>query len=107
MSPVSEVFYSNLAADPDLAELVDLFISELPERLHRLQTALEDANLADLARFAHQLKGAGGSYGFPQLTPAAAELEQLAKQAADEIELRGALDELVTVAVQLRPGVPA
>ena len=102
----TEVYYSQLAADPDLAELVDLFIDELPERLRQLHAALEQGNRHDLARFSHQLKGAGGSYGFPQLTPAAAELELLAKQAADEPTLRRALHELVAVAGQLRAGLP-
>lgn len=103
----TEVYHSPLAADPDLAELVDLFIAELPERLGQLQSALEQGNRHDVARFSHQLKGAGGSYGFPQLTPAAAELELLAKQAADEAALRSALHDLVAVAGQLRAGLPS
>jgi HPt (histidine-containing phosphotransfer) domain-containing protein len=106
MLALNEVYYSNLSADPDLAELVDLFIAELPERLVQLNCALEAGNLVDLARFAHQLKGAGGSYGFPQLTPVAANLERLAKQAADEMSLRNALDELIGVTSQLRAGLP-
>ena len=103
----SELCYSSLAADPDLAELVELFIGELPDRLVQLNRVLEMGNLTDLARFAHQLKGAGGSYGFPQLTPVAAQLERLAKQAANEDSLRIALDQLIAVTSQLRAGLPA
>lgn len=102
----NEVHYSVLSADPDLAELVDLFIAELPERLAQLHHLLEAGNLVDLARFAHQLKGAGGSYGFPQVTPVAADLERLARQAADEILLRNALNELIALTRQLRAGLP-
>jgi HPt (histidine-containing phosphotransfer) domain-containing protein len=106
MSTVTEVYYSPLATDPDLAELVELFVQELPERLAQLQLAFETGNLAELARFAHQLKGAGGSYGFPQLTPIAARLEMMAKQGADDAALRAALDHLIALTRRLRAGVP-
>lgn len=104
MSVTTNVYYSSLAADPDLAELVDLFVAELPERLAALHSALETSRIADVARFAHQLKGAGGSYGFPQLTPVAARLEMLAKQSAPETLLCDALNDLVAVAGRVRSG---
>lgn len=105
-SVVVECYYSTLSSDEDLVELVQLFIDELPSRLVQLQQALEDGRWNELARFAHQLKGAGGSYGFPQLTPVAARLEQLAQQGADETLLRAALDDLIDTTGKLRAGTP-
>jgi HPt (histidine-containing phosphotransfer) domain-containing protein len=106
MTTVLDGYYSALCHDADLGELVDLFVAEVPDRLAQLQSALENRNWPELARFAHQWKGAGGSYGFPQLTPVAAHLEMLAKQAADETSLRLALDDLISVATKLRAGLP-
>jgi HPt (histidine-containing phosphotransfer) domain-containing protein len=106
MAAVIEGFYSALCDDADMAELVEMFVHELPDRLAQLEQCLDQANWSELARFAHQLKGAGGSYGFPQLTPVASRLEQLAKQAAPVEQLQAALSELVAVVACLRPGLP-
>jgi HPt (histidine-containing phosphotransfer) domain-containing protein len=66
---------STLAADPDFAELVDEFVSELPDRIELIQSALASDDREQLRRTAHQLKGACGGYGFPTLTDSAARLE--------------------------------
>jgi HPt (histidine-containing phosphotransfer) domain-containing protein len=107
MAIATEGFYSPLCNEDDLAELVELFVQEVPDRLAQLEQCLDQGNWSELARFAHQLKGAGGSYGFPQLTPVAARVEQLAKQMAPVDQLQAALSELVEVTALLRPGLPA
>jgi HPt (histidine-containing phosphotransfer) domain-containing protein len=113
MSAVAAGYYSTYCHDPDMTELVQLFVQEIPDRLAVLEQNLAQGNWSELARFAHQLKGAGGSYGFPQLTPFAARLEQLAKQtlaantqAVAVTQLEAALSDLVAVAAQLRVGAP-
>src|SRR5689334_17450419 len=60
--------YSTLADDPDMAELLALFVSELPQRLVDIRQAAQGHNWQEVRRLAHQLRGAGGSYGFPLLT---------------------------------------
>jgi HPt (histidine-containing phosphotransfer) domain-containing protein len=67
---------SELAADPDMSELVEMFVSELPARLKAMSEAMAGANYESLRRLAHQLKGAGGGYGFPSISTAAATLER-------------------------------
>ncbi|MEM1331248.1 MAG: Hpt domain-containing protein [Planctomycetota bacterium] len=64
------------ADDPDMAELVVEFVSELDDRVAALQTALDADDLVALRRMAHQLKGAGGGYGFPSITETASDLER-------------------------------
>lgn len=64
------------ADDPEMAELVQLFVSELPDRIASVQTAWNHGKLDELTRLAHQLKGAGSGYGYPSITQAAAELER-------------------------------
>lgn len=107
MAAVATGYYSTYCHDPDMTELLELFVQEIPDRLAVLEQHLEQGNWSELARFAHQLKGAGGSYGFPQLTPFAARLEQLAKQSAPVEQLEAALGELVAVAEQLRARAPS
>lgn len=76
---------SELADDPDMVELVEMYVSELPERIAAIEQSLADEDLSTLARLAHQMKGAAGGYGFPTITSAALELEMSAK-AQEELE---------------------
>ena len=52
----------------------------------------ESGARATLKDLAHMLKGSGGTYGFPEITAAAAELEQ-----APEDQLLERLDELLVI----------
>lgn len=82
-----EPLKSEFAADPDMAELVQEFIAELPARVDSVVSAYKEYRAADLQRISHQLKGAGGGYGFPTITDAAAKVEHLLKAAADRDEV--------------------
>lgn len=64
-----------LEDDPEMRDIVEEFVDELPDRLQSLQAAFEATDLEQLAVLAHQLKGAGGSYGYPQLTELCAPME--------------------------------
>ena len=102
----AEVFYSKLAAEPDLAELVGLFVLELPARLCLLSEAAAAGDMEMVGRIAHQLKGAGGSHGFPQIGPPALKLELAAREAKSPAALTAALEELAAVCARIRAGQP-
>lgn len=74
---------SEFAGDADMTELVNLFVDELPGRIKAIQDALGAARLDELARLTHQLKGASGGYGFPQIGSAAGVVEQSIRQGPD------------------------
>ncbi len=101
------VYYSALGNDPDLAEIVALFVDEMPGRVRNLQAHFSCANWDELARLAHQLKGAAGSYGFDQITPLAAQFETVVRDGRPLSLVREALDDLVEGCRRLRAGVPA
>lgn len=62
--------------DPDMGEIVALFVAELPARREDLNAAVESGDLSKAIRIAHQLKGAAGGYGFEALGVLAAESER-------------------------------
>ena len=99
------VYYSSLAQDEDLSELVLLFVGEMPDRVAALVAAAENQNWEVLGQLAHQLKGAGGSYGFEQLTPFAKALEFAAKNQIGEGEILASLDQLLAACQRIRPGI--
>jgi len=73
---------STFASDPDMRELVEFFVQEMPGRITSLRKAFDAAELSDLTRLAHQLKGASGGYGFPSIGAKAGELESALKTSA-------------------------
>ena len=66
---------SEFADDPEMTELVALFLTELPQRLEAVSAAWRSRDCLTLRRMAHQLRGAGSGYGFPDVTAAAADVE--------------------------------
>lgn len=72
---------SEFASDPDMAELVDIFVGELPERIRAIESARSDRNYDIIARLAHQLKGAAPGYGFSGVGEAAASIEHRLRSA--------------------------
>jgi HPt (histidine-containing phosphotransfer) domain-containing protein len=67
---------SQYATDPEMVELIELFLSEMPDRLRALESAWRNAQVPQLTRMAHQLKGSCAGYGFPSIGTAASALEE-------------------------------
>ena len=88
-----EAIFSQFADDPDLADIIEDFVSGLPPQLKSMQEALDNNHFEELHRSAHQLKGVGGSCGYPAITEIAGTLEGFAK-ARDGEGARLALKEL-------------
>jgi HPt (histidine-containing phosphotransfer) domain-containing protein len=97
---------STLAGDPDMVELIQLFVEEIPERVRALQEFWQRGELDELRRIAHQIKGAGGGYGFPTLGDTAAKLEQEIKLAANSPDHTASIarqvEELTHICARLR-----
>ncbi len=76
--------HSEYEDDRDMIEIVREFADEATERADGLESCLGSGSLSQLQDLAHQLKGAGGGYGYPQITDAAAALESALKQGAGD-----------------------
>lgn len=100
------LIYSSFGEDPDLGELVEMFVDEMPDRIRTLKEQADEQDWGQLARTAHQLKGAAGSYGFDQLTSDAKQLELLAREGTDEQQIRDQLNTLVDLCNRTRAGSP-
>ena len=85
---------STYEADPDMLEIVCDFARELPARVAKLETLVSSHAFAELQTLAHQLKGAGGGYGFAQITEVAGRLEQALKSGAPEPVMKDCTAEL-------------
>jgi signal transduction histidine kinase/CheY-like chemotaxis protein/HPt (histidine-containing phosphotransfer) domain-containing protein len=73
------------------------FVGRLPARVDSLRKLLDEGPAEELHRTIHQLKGAGGGFGFPEITTTAARAEQAVK-AGDAIDdVQRAVTELIDV----------
>lgn len=69
--------------DPEMQEIVRLFLSEIPDRLIQMEDFLQAGNHQEFHRMVHQMKGAAGGYGFQEISNAAAALECCIKLSGD------------------------
>jgi HPt (histidine-containing phosphotransfer) domain-containing protein len=96
--------YSTLGTDPELAEIVAMFVEEMPGRIANFLSLFDHGPTEELRRAAHQLKGAAGSYGFETITVAAARLEDAIKTSKPQTEVRQTLDALVDLCQRAQVG---
>jgi len=101
-----ELLYSHLGNDPDLSEIVTMFVEEMPSRIATLLEQLHSGDLEALRRTAHQLKGAAGSYGFDLISPAAARLEYAVRDNEPAPQILEAVEELSDLCGRVRAGGP-
>lgn len=106
MAASPSLIYSDFREDSDFGDLIEMFVADLPVRVESLQIAFaRDRN--ELRRIVHQVKGAAGSYGFPQLTAAAAVLEQSLDGEQPEDRLERELETLLDLCRRARSGRPS
>ncbi len=64
-----------LGEDPEFRDVVGEFVEGLTKRLDDMKKAYEKTDWESLTTFAHRLKGAGGSYGYPEISEVGAKME--------------------------------
>src|SRR5690348_3177116 len=72
---IADPLRSEFAEDAEMAELLRQFADGLAGTCRELRRGLDDGDTATVRRIGHQLKGAGGGYGYPDLTEAGRRLE--------------------------------
>lgn len=99
--PSVQPIVSQFADDPDMQEIITMFVQEMPERVEQLQQSWRASEFDLVKRMAHQLKGAGGGYGYPELGNVAGQLENSLNQLAGSTQatnldtIRKQLDALI------------
>ncbi len=104
---VRQVLVSEFASDPDMVELVEMFVDELPDRVEAIEKMLKQQDFDSLRALAHQLKGAAGGYGFPTITDAAKTVETVAKTTQDVESLKKDVEYLTNLCNSARATPPA
>lgn len=77
--PLAQQGASQFADDPSMTDILDTFVHGLAGQVDGLRQALASGVLDEVRALAHQLKGSGGSYGYPTITDISKRLENAAK----------------------------
>jgi len=86
---------STLAGNSRFAPLLTQYLARIPETIELIEEAWERGDSERLLRCVHQLKGAAGGYGFPQVTKLASECQRLMLAGSSIEELSGPLKDLL------------
>lgn len=62
-----------------LAELIDLFLADAPERIREVESALAAGEIKRVERAAHTLKSSSANIGAKQLSSICKQIEELAR----------------------------
>ncbi len=74
-TPPAKLISQLLQEDADLRDIVEEFVAGLGARLSELREAHAKLDFAMLSTLAHRLKGAAGSYGYPDISRVCADME--------------------------------
>ncbi|AMV17450.1 response regulator [Planctomyces sp. SH-PL14] len=88
---------SSYADDPDMLEVIEEFVESLPAKVTLLRRLLDREETAELQRVLHQVKGAGGGYGFAMITARADAAGTVLKEGKEMTQVRQSVEELIGV----------
>jgi diguanylate cyclase (GGDEF)-like protein len=88
---------SALAESDKFRGVLEKFVARLPQRIDEIQKLLDAQDMEQLVRAVHQVKGAAGGYGFPDITLAASRAEESIKRAEDLAAISGQVDQLLAL----------
>ena len=103
--PEEERLVSELESDPEMAEIIDVFLEWLPERIKVLEGSRVSPDLKALGALVHELKGAAGSAGFKPIQEAAAALEAHLRGKAESRRVTEGIEKLIRISKRAK--VPA
>ena len=89
--------YSTLHNQDLYKPMIVEFLDSLDERMKLIRQAFEENDLEDLAKNVHKVKGAGGTYGFPDISSAAKGIEVALEKPSDERTLQSAMDHFMNI----------
>jgi len=78
-----------------MQELIQTFIARLPARAEKMLELVRERDLGQLRQVVHQLKGAGGGYGFSEITKRATEAERTIKSNATLEAITAEIESLI------------
>jgi HPt (histidine-containing phosphotransfer) domain-containing protein len=94
-----------IPGEPDvLAEVLQIFLQEVPPRIDRLRIAWTAGNIEEMYRAAHSLKGSSGNIGAQRLFDVCKQLDELGR-AGDLTGAAPLIDQVVNEFAKVEAGI--
>ncbi|GAB1721993.1 MAG: response regulator [Nitrospira sp. CR1.1] len=90
--------------DEEVARRRPLFLDNRRQDVDRMQDAIERGDYETIRSMGHRIKGLAGSYGFPDIGQAGAQLEQAGKD-HDRALIRRTIDQLAAILARAKQAV--
>ncbi|HEX4147103.1 MAG TPA: response regulator [Pirellulales bacterium] len=97
IAPQGQTLESSFAHEAAMQEPIAQFVALLPYRVAIMERLLREGNLVELRRVVHQIKGAGGGYGFDAITELATQADRALKQETPPQTLASEVDRLIAL----------
>jgi PAS domain S-box-containing protein len=88
---------SSLCNRPKMMPIITEFVDGLPAEVRKMTDFLEQNDMASLRRVVHQLRGAGGGYGFDFITDPTTKVEELIDASGDLAIITAQINSLINV----------
>jgi signal transduction histidine kinase/CheY-like chemotaxis protein/HPt (histidine-containing phosphotransfer) domain-containing protein len=105
IEPVEPLHSMLIKEDPEYAEVVTIFVNNLPIMVAAIRGAQQTNDWGKVRTIVHDLKGMGGGFGYPQLTEHAEVMETLLNR-GNYAALEQAIRTLSTFADSIEAGMP-
>jgi HPt (histidine-containing phosphotransfer) domain-containing protein len=101
MRSISQLAEGDELGKEFIAEIIDVFLGDLRERVRSIGTQISGTDHAGVAATAHAIKGSSGHFGAVRLMDLSSKLEDLAKRGETD-GLQTAVDSLVAETERVR-----
>jgi HPt (histidine-containing phosphotransfer) domain-containing protein len=106
-APGSAVVRSTMADKAAMKPAIDEFVADLPPQVAAIERMAREHNINNLRVAVHQLKGAGGGYGFPAISELAENAEATLRAGGPLEQAIAQVDDLVRLIRQVAGYDPA
>ncbi|KPJ90015.1 MAG: hypothetical protein AMJ53_15095 [Gammaproteobacteria bacterium SG8_11] len=90
--------------EPEYADLIEVFVERLPPTVTKVQQLFNERQWPQFRKEIHDLKGMGGSYGFPMVTELAGQIGmELKEDNTDAVQ--SLLQELESISARIALGM--
>ncbi len=97
-----EPLISSLAQDESMLELIDAFVTELPQKLRDVEEAFAQTDNPKLEQLCRSLKSDAGSHGFDPISVCASSIETALIENKSARDVKALMDELVNLCCMAR-----
>ncbi len=97
-----EPLLSSLAQDKSMLELIDAFVTELPQKIRDVEEAFSSEDVKKLERLCRSLKSDAGSHGFEPISASASKVETALIESKPPADIKGLMEDLVNLCCMAR-----